>query len=204
MSAPAGLLEPLRAAQRTAVPWKNGGGLTREVAVSPPGSDLTGFDWRVSIAQIRTPGPFSLFEGVDRRLVVLGGRLSLAIDGRPAITLTPETDAVAFPGDVPVFAEPLGAPVADLNVMTRRSRCAARLTRWSVPHSVLEPQADTTLLLALTELLVRREGVELSLATLDALRIGRAGRCTITARSGPAAFHLVEILKPCQSLPPPS
>ncbi len=204
MSAAAGSLEVLRAAQRTAVPWKNGGGLTREVAVSPPGSDLTGFDWRVSIAEIRRPGPFSLFEGVDRRMAVLSGRLSLAIDGRPGITLTPETGAVAFAGDVPVFAEPLGAPVTDLNVMTRRARCAARLTRWSAPRSVLEPQADSRLLVALTELLVVREGVELSLSSLDALRIGGAGRCTITAPSGPAAFHLIEILKPCQSLPPPS
>ena len=194
MSAPAGSLEVLRAAQRTPVPWKNGGGLTREVAVHPPGSDLTGFDWRVSIAEIRAAGPFSLFPDVDRRMAVLGGRLSLAVDGRPAVILTPESDAVAFPGDVPAAGEPQGGPVNDLNVMTRRSRCAARLTRVCAPQSVLEPQLDTTLLVALTELRVFCERVELSLASLDALRIGRAVRCTITASCGPAAFHLIEIL----------
>jgi len=192
VSVRAGSLEVLRAAERTAVPWKNGGGLTYEVAVSPAGSDLTGFDWRVSIAEIRTAGPFSRFEGVDRRMAVLDGRLSLAIDGRPAVTLTPESDPVAFPGEVPVVAEPLGAPVTDLNVMTRRSRCAARLTHWSASESVLEPHAHTTLLVALTELRVVDGGRKLSLSSLDALRIDGAG-CTITAPSGPAAFHLIEI-----------
>ena len=193
MSAAAGSLELLRAAERRPVPWKNGGGLTREVAVSPAGSDLTGFDWRVSIAEIRAAGPFSLFEGVDRRMAVLDGRLSLAIEGRPALTLTPETEPVAFPGEIPVAAEPLGGPVTDLNVMTRRSRCAARLTRRSGQQCALEPQADATLLVALTELLVVCEGVELLLSALDALRIRRALRCTITAPSGPAAFHLIEV-----------
>ena len=118
--------------------------------------------------------------------------------------LSSGSDAVDFPGEARVHAEPLGASVTDLNVMTRRSRCTASLTR-TLAHgpAVLEPQADTTLLVALTGILVRREDVERSLEALDALRIGRGGRCTITAPSGPAAFHLVEI-QPCQSLPPSS
>lgn len=205
MSAPAPSLEVLRAAERTPVPWKNGGGLTSEVAVYPPGSDLAGFDWRVSLAEIRAAGPFSLFPGIDRRMALVSGRLSLVIDGRPAVTLTPESEALAFPGDVPVFAEPLGAPVTDLNVMTRRSRCAARLTRQPMQASaVLEPRPDTTLLVALGDLRVRGAGAELSLSALDALRIGRGSRCTITARSGPAAFQLIEIFQPCQSPLPSS
>jgi hypothetical protein len=194
MSAPAGSLEVLRAAQRTGVPWKNGGGFTREVAVSPPGSGLNGFDWRVSIAEIRAAGPFSLFPGVDRRMAVISGRLSLAIDGRSAVTLTPESDAVAFPGDVPAVAEPLGGPVADLNVMTRRSRCTASVARKSAPQPlVLEPRAHTTLLVALGDLTVRRDTAELALVRLDALRIGRGPACTITGSSAMTAFHLIEI-----------
>jgi len=193
VSAAAGALEVLRAAERTPVPWKNGGGLTREVAVSPPGSDLTAFDWRVSIAEIRTPGPFSLFEGIERRMAVLDGRLSLAIDGRPAITLTPETEPVAFAGDLPAVAAPLGAQVTDLNVMTRRLRCAARLTRRSGPQSLLEPQADTTLLIALAELTCRAAGAALSLCALDALRIRRSPGCAFTIDSGSASYYLIEI-----------
>ena len=175
------------------MPWKNGGGLTREVVVSPPGSDLTAFDWRISIAEIRAPGPFSLFKGVDRRMAVLAGRLSVAIDGRPAITLTPESDACAFAGDLPVVAAPLGAPVTDLNVMTRRSRCAARLTRCCAPQSVLEPQADTTILIALADLTVHGAGEVLSLSALDALRIRRIPGSAFAVHCGSAPHYLIEI-----------
>lgn len=193
MSAAAGSLEVLRAAERTPVPWKNGGGLTREVAVSPAGSGLAGFDWRVSIAEIRAAGPFSLFEGVDRRMAVLDGRLSLAIAGRPALALTPETEPVAFPGEIPVAAEPLGGSVTDLNVMTRRSRCAARLTRCCAPQSVLEPQADTTVLVAHADLTLRGAGAALSLSALDALRIRRVPGCVFVVDCGSAPYYLIEI-----------
>jgi uncharacterized protein len=194
VSAAAGSLEVLRAAQRTPVPWKNGGGLTREVAVHPPGSDLGDFDWRVSIADIRAAGPFSLFVGIDRRMALLSGRLSLAIGGQGAVTLTPESDAVAFPGERAVHAEPLGAPVTDLNVMTRRGRCTARLTRRLAQASVvLEPRADTTVLIALAELTVRGAGVALSLSALDALRIGRVPGCAFAVHCGSAPYYLIEI-----------
>jgi hypothetical protein len=195
VSAAAGSLELLRAASRTPVSWKNGGGLTREVAIFPPGSDLQTFDWRISIADIRGAGPFSRFPGVDRQMAVISGRLSLTIDAAPAVTLTPEGDTVAFPGDVPVFAEPLGTPVTDLNVMTRRARCTATLTRrLAQPSAVLEPGAGATFLVALAGLVVRRAGAELVLDELDALRIGYGGRCTITAGSGACAFYLIGVL----------
>jgi hypothetical protein len=43
-----------------ATPWKNGGGLTREVLWQPAGASLDDFDWRVSVAQIDSDGPFSI------------------------------------------------------------------------------------------------------------------------------------------------
>ena len=194
MGTAAGSLRLLSAAQRTAVPWKNGGGLTREVAAFPPGSDLDTFKWRVSMAEVRAAGPFSLFPGVDRCLAVLSGRLSLAIDGQAALSLSPESSAIAFAGDVPAFAEPLGGPVTDLNVMTRRHRCSARLTRGrAAGPTQLEPRAMTTLLVALSDLTVRRGESEVTLSTLDAVEIGRGPECMIAARSGAGSFRLIEI-----------
>jgi len=67
----------LRAADRVAVPWKNGGGFTREVAAYPPQSDLGNFDWRVSLAEVRRGGPFSSFAGIDRHMAVICGRCSI-------------------------------------------------------------------------------------------------------------------------------
>jgi environmental stress-induced protein Ves len=119
----------LRAADRIATPWKNGGGVTTEVAAFPDGATLADFGWRVSIAEVRQGGPFSVFPGVDRQLAVLVGRLQLNVDGRTPVEITPASPPVAFPGDVATTAEPLDTPVLDLNVMTRRGQFAARMVR---------------------------------------------------------------------------
>lgn len=39
----------IRGAELVAVPWKNGGGLTREVAAFPADAGLDTFVWRVSV-----------------------------------------------------------------------------------------------------------------------------------------------------------
>jgi len=162
----------LRAADRIAVPWKNGGGITREVAVHPPGSTLGNFGWRVSLAEVRTGGPFSTFSGIDRQMAVLSGRLQLSIAGREPLTLCADSDPVAFAGELPVSSEPLQSPVLDLNVMTRRAAFGARLRRCRARRSttvVLE--ADSTLLLALAPLTLRARGLPETLAVLDAAHL---------------------------------
>ena len=73
--------EILRAAERLSAPWKNGGGVTREIAVFPHGADLARFDWRMSLATVAAGGPFSTFPGIDRLMLVLDGRLDLEIAG---------------------------------------------------------------------------------------------------------------------------
>ena len=54
-------------------PWKNGGGITREIVCWPPGSGLDDFWWRASVATIDAAGPFSAFPGVDRTIMLLEG-----------------------------------------------------------------------------------------------------------------------------------
>jgi environmental stress-induced protein Ves len=118
----------LRAADRAATPWKNGGGVTREVAVWPPGAGLDNFDWRVSIAEVSGAGPFSHFAGIDRTLAILEGRMALAFAER-TVELDAQSPPLAFAGDVPCRGTPLGGAVTDLNVMTRRGRRTARVER---------------------------------------------------------------------------
>jgi uncharacterized protein len=185
----------LRAASRPAQPWKNGGGLTREVAAFPAGSDLTRFDWRVSIAEVRAAGPFSRFPGVDRRMAVLEGRLALTIDARPPAMLDPDSPPVAFAGDVPASGEPLGGPVMDLNVMTRRGRYESAMTgHWLGETLKLAPEPGTLLVLALSDLVVRGAESEMQLARLDALRfdLGAAGSGKLQI-SAPGSCYLIHL-----------
>jgi uncharacterized protein len=187
-------LTALRDAARAAVAWKNGGGLTREVAVHPRGSDLGAFDWRVSIAEIRAPGPFSSFPNVERRMAVLSGALSISVDGCPAMRLTAESRPLAFPGEAPAFAAPLAGPVTDLNVMTRRGRFASRLARCRIERSsAVETHATVTLLIAAAELELSCGAQRLALAPLDAALIACRRQCAIASGRGSAYFYLVEI-----------
>jgi environmental stress-induced protein Ves len=103
-------------------PWKNGGGTTREIAVWPPEAGLGMFDWRVSIGTVAANGPFSMFPGMDRTIVLLDGagmRLRSA-DGSVAHRLDEPHEPFAFSGDAAVDCILIGGPASDFNVMTRR------------------------------------------------------------------------------------
>ncbi|MBZ9765024.1 HutD family protein [Mesorhizobium sp. CA8] len=141
----------LRAADYRVMPWKNGGGTTTEIAVSPDGAGLDDFDWRISMARVETSGPFSSFAGIDRTLSVLEGEgIILDIAGRPPVRLTSASAPLAFPGDIPTGAALIGGPITDLNIMTRRGRMVHEVERRSFTAEIrIAPRADTTLILAL-------------------------------------------------------
>ena len=124
------------AAARTAMPWRNGGGVTTEVAAFPEGAGLADFDWRVSIARIDGDGPFSLFPGIDRTLALLSGG-PVTLTGRDwQKTLSPGSDPIAFDGGDSVEAL-VAAPSTDLNVMSRRGRCTHRLEMVALPCTLI-------------------------------------------------------------------
>jgi uncharacterized protein len=131
-----------------AAPWRNGGGITREIAAWPPGATLGDFDWRVSMAEVRDAGPFSRFPGVDRVLTVVRGTLALSIEGRPPVMLTAEALPFGFAGDDACIGAPVGGPVLDLNVMARRERFSAHVLR--ISNADLAVPSATCVLMALS------------------------------------------------------
>jgi environmental stress-induced protein Ves len=126
-------------------PWKNGGGSTREIVSWPPGAGIDAFDWRASIATIAASGPFSVFAGVDRTIMLLeGDGVRLQAAGLDHWLDQPHAP-FGFSGDVPVDCTLLGGEDAsprggdgsalgrpgggstDFNVMSRRARGRAEL-----------------------------------------------------------------------------
>ena len=109
-----------------ATPWKNGGGVTREIVCQPMGSGISDFDWRVSIAHIASDGPFSAFPGVDRIITLLsGGGVHLkSSDGDVDHLLNVPLLPFAFKGETDINASLLNDDCHDFNVMTRRSTCS--------------------------------------------------------------------------------
>ncbi|MGW7414262.1 HutD/Ves family protein [Streptomyces sp. NPDC054863] len=111
----------LRAADRTAVPWKNGGGITREITGFPAGASAAGFEWRVSLAEVAADGPFSAFPDVDRILTMVEGMgMALTLNGTEPRLVDTRHVPQHFPGDVPTDCRLLDGPVVNLNLMYRR------------------------------------------------------------------------------------
>jgi uncharacterized protein len=111
------------------MPWANGGGITWEVARAPsdPGS---AFAWRVSIAAITGPGPFSALPGIERTLTLLRpSSITLAINGTPWEVQRGEP--LRFSGEDDVASTSAGAATA-LNVMTRRGYASAQVATVTV------------------------------------------------------------------------
>lgn len=113
----------LRAADYPVMPWKNGGGQTREILVSPPSAGMQDFDWRISMATVEQDGPFSCFEGVERTLFVLDGAgMTLGFDDDRQVHLGLGDVLPYFAADTPVEARLTDGPITDLNIMTRRGK----------------------------------------------------------------------------------
>jgi environmental stress-induced protein Ves len=115
----------LRGADAPRVRWRNDGGWTREIVRVPtPLADRDGdaFDWRVSIAEVETDGPFSMFAGCDRVLVLLAGAgmdLRLSTTGE-TIHLRADSRIARFAGEVPIDATLVAGPTTDFNLIWRR------------------------------------------------------------------------------------
>lgn len=139
-------LRIVRANALKAAPWKNGGGVTREVAAYPVGASLDAFVWRVSVADVERPGPFSRFAGVDRTLVLLAGQGMRLVepDGTTHALFEPLSMA-RFDGEVALDAQLAGGATRDFNLMVRRDRARAELRVWQGPgrHTL---DADVALL----------------------------------------------------------
>jgi environmental stress-induced protein Ves len=105
--------------KRTA--WKNGGGTTTELAISPENATLSDFLWRASIAEVEADGPFSLFPGCDRAIMLIeGAGMILDAGDYGSIALLELLQAQSFSGDWPVFGRLISAPVRDFNLIVRR------------------------------------------------------------------------------------
>lgn len=122
----------IRGADLVAAPWKNGGGVTREVAVFPEGAGLDTFVWRVSVADVAQAGPFSRFAGIDRTLVLLSGAGMLLDEagGEKTHALTQALDMARFAGEAHIDARLVDGATRDFNLMVRRDAAQGEVEVW--------------------------------------------------------------------------
>ena len=114
----------LKAAGYRPMPWKNGQGMTREIACEPASGE--GFLWRLSIAEVAASGDFSLFAGYDRTIALASGAgMRLDFAEAPAKVIDRRFEPFGFSGDWHCRCSLLAGPVSDFNLMVDRGRARA-------------------------------------------------------------------------------
>lgn len=140
---PVPALHVVQLADVASQPWRNGGGVTRELLAWPSPESWT---VRVSVARIDRDGAFSAFPGVWRAFAVLRGNgveLSWPADAdRAARVITAHDDAATFDGSEVPHCRLLDGATDALNVMfpmplrgvpTGQMRRVEQGVAWSAP-----------------------------------------------------------------------
>lgn len=112
------------------VPWRNGRGVTEELALWPAAASFErgDFDGRISRARVDEPGPFSTYPGFERLIVVTAGAgLVLDHGGAAPRARLRSLEPYRFQGEWPTTAEPVSGPVTDFNVLVRRESARAEI-----------------------------------------------------------------------------
>lgn len=193
-SPPLTLLDP---AHYRRTPWKNGGGVTIDIAgayrpdAAPGGWD--GMLWRFGRTRIERPGPFSHLAGFERLLAVIDGQgLVLHPRGRPPLDARRPFHPVRFAGEWPIVSELTAGPVGVLNLLADRSRYAIDMTfpAADAPHAVA---AGHAVVLALDAARLAIGGREIALAADAACAWDAAAPVTLTLLQGRAAVARLSI-----------
>lgn len=116
----------VRLADIAATPWRNGGGVTRELAMWPDAGDWA---WRMSVADVDKSGPFSKFDGIGRWFAVLeGAGVQLDVAGVPH-RVTAADAPLFFDGAATTGCELIDGKTRDFNLMVRRGAESSRMVR---------------------------------------------------------------------------
>jgi environmental stress-induced protein Ves len=125
--------------------WRNGGGVTLEIAREPARGEE--FAWRLSLAQIEGSCEFSPYPGYRRAIVLVdGARLQLRFRGHGGCTLEPPRRGTRFDGDWKTRCVLPRSPCTDLSLIVRKGAAArARVIR---APALLQIKSNRRLVLA--------------------------------------------------------
>jgi environmental stress-induced protein Ves len=177
------ILETLDPSAYRHVPWKNGGGVTIDIAAEyRPGAAPGGWDgmiWRLSRTRIETPGPFSDLPGYERLLAVIDGSgLVLHPKGRPPLDVRTPFRPVRFAGEWPIDSELTAGTVGVLNLLADRTKIGIDLSFVVAPERVTLP-SGTAILWASSPTRARLDGQTVTIGRDGAIRLAGAGELVV-------------------------
>ena len=108
-------LIPLKPEDYRRTPWKNGGGVSVDIAVGPDEM------WRFGRTPITAGGPFSDYTGFDRLQVLVAGRGLVLQTPEGEIDVRRPFQPVRFAGETPIVSRLEAGPVEVVNLIGQRS-----------------------------------------------------------------------------------
>ena len=128
----------------TSMPWKNGKGVTREIAKS---SGENGLIWRLSSTEITQDGPFSNFPNLSRVLIVTNGVGIRLIDTNTDVKMLASLHKpTKFSGNQPIEAQLIKGPIQNFNVIYHPTKTKSSVYILEGPESnKLSPQDGVTM-----------------------------------------------------------
>jgi environmental stress-induced protein Ves len=113
------------------MPWRNGAGVTREIAREPARGE--NFAWRLSLASLQVNGPFSSYTGYERCVALVDGRgFRLHVAGAATQTLAARGTHALFAGAAQASCELLDGPCTDLSLMVHEPGTIDGVTRLAI------------------------------------------------------------------------
>jgi uncharacterized protein len=113
------------------MPWRNGAGVTREIAREPARGEK--FAWRLSLASLQVNGPFSSYTGYERCVALVDGcGFRLHVAGTGIHTLAARGAHALFSGAAQASCELLDGPCTDLSLMVHEPGTIDGVTRLAI------------------------------------------------------------------------
>lgn len=113
--------------------WRNGLGVSWDIASEPAGSGPQDFSWRLAIARIDGDVPFSHYDRVDRVFTLLDGNgLDLTVEGTGRLAAHDCFVPHRFPGDAATMCKLRGGPCRALNLFLGRDQ-------WQAGVDIMKP-----------------------------------------------------------------
>ena len=103
--------------------WKNGGGVTYEIARSDTNEV---FGWRLSVAEVGSDGPFSLFPSHARILTVIAGN-GMKLVGQAQTHMADFMVPARFSGAETIIGKLFAGPCRDFNLIFDPKRYSAEI-----------------------------------------------------------------------------
>jgi environmental stress-induced protein Ves len=162
-------------------PWKNGGGVTVDIAVV---ADKEGDLWRFGRTPIVASGPFSDYSGFDRvQVLVAGSGLVLKTpDGE--IDVREPFRPVRFTGETPIVSRLESGPVEVVNLIGHRAKVRIDIRVLEAGRDLILGSGTHIAYAPGETAAIDVQGTHYDLATDHGLRIERDGLTIVTGTAG--------------------